>query len=163
MNLLLRLSASTLGAVVLLVAAWLAAHSCGLGVPELGLADLRALLAENRRGAALAHRSEALLSSCSAKRRVAQDLVEKRLTLSQAVAAFRQVEEARSEDVGQRPLRTGAAAEDGAVARSVLAWARAELEDLPAELRCAVLRRLEREFTEAFHEPFPYAAEALAE
>jgi hypothetical protein len=163
MKILFRLPIYALGAAVLFLGAWQVARGCGLALPDLGLADLRSLLAENRRREALMTRYEALLESSQGKRCVVLEVIDKGMTLRQATAQFRLLNESSGETTACVQLMTGSPTEDEALARSVLAWVRAELRERPAEQRDAVLGRLEAEFNEAFSPSHLDGGEIVAE
>jgi hypothetical protein len=150
MRTLLRLCV-LLVAVAALLGGWVAAHAVGLPVP--GLEGLRRLRAEGRRQEELGARNALLLGRCRAKRCVALELVEGRLTLRLAVAALRRLYDADAADLDGMLLLPGGATEEEALARSALSWASAEMDDRPAEQRAAVLGRLRAEFAELTARP----------
>jgi hypothetical protein len=142
------------GVTALLTGGWLAARWAGMALPDLGLTELRRLRAEDRRREALAGRCEALVESNRVKTRVARELIEQRLTLSEAAAEFRRLHEANGIDLQLLASWTGTASEEEALTHTIFAWVSAELMDGPADQRAAVLRRLEAEYADAFHHPY---------
>jgi hypothetical protein len=162
MRSLLRLSVCAVTTALLLLGVWSAARCASLPVPDLGLSDLRRLLAEEERGQALTWRCELLRESSAARQLVVHDLLDGRLTLQQAVVAFRRQSEANGADLDVLPSQTGAATLDGALARCVLSWANGEVGDCPTSPRRAALARLEAEYAAAFHRPYPYSNRPVA-
>jgi hypothetical protein len=151
---LLRLSAGALVAAALLLGGSLAAVA-GLAVLRLGLSDLGCLVAEERRHDELDARLRALQECHDGKRLVVEELLDGRLSLWQAVGAFRRLHEAAGDGL-RRPLpAVGGATVEESLARSVLAWAEAAQRDRPTAERAAVLRRLKAEFAAAFPPSVP--------
>jgi hypothetical protein len=151
---LLRISARALVATALLLGGSLSA-AAGLAVFHLGLDDLGRLVAEERRRDELDARMRALQECHDGKCLVVEELLDGRLSLREAVAAFRRLHEAAGDDL-RRPLPVvGGATVEESLARSVLFWAEGAQRDRPTAERAAVLRRLKAEFAEAFPPSVP--------
>jgi hypothetical protein len=162
MRRLLRLSVAVLSVAVLSFGGWIAARSAGLAVPDLGLNDLRRLVAEEERRDALAERAAALAEGNKARHEVVLELLDERLTLRQAVEEFRLLSATGGVSPELLMYSTGGATYDEALARSVLSWAKAELCERPADPRSAVLCRLQAEYAASFRHPYSPAEEHAA-
>ncbi len=101
----------------------------------------RWLLFEMRRSEALQHRLVEISHAMKIKRAVIDDLLAKRLTLPEAVEAFRQADELIDEDSRGLIAPYHTARTDAEVRRQVLAWTASQLGEDPRQIG-KILQRL---------------------
>jgi hypothetical protein len=144
------------GCVLLLCAAALARPLFGL---DPGLGALSTLADTQARGDELDRRNRAGEERVKRKQAVTEEVLARHLTLLQAAAAFRQIDEdAAAEVAGTEPRRNDGPT-DRDFCRQVLLWVRGELNAIPDP---SLLAELEAEFVRLFGEAPNYLDTAPA-
>jgi hypothetical protein len=142
----------TLLAAVPVAAACSPAHwytDLGLDVWNLGELE-RIRIREKQREAELIRQDEAALRRLEAKGAVVQDLLAGRMTLFEAVAWFKDVNDTYPEVPGDHGTYFSADSEEENLCRQVLAWVEAEVNRLPPGRRTALTNRLRGELWAPF-------------
>jgi hypothetical protein len=110
-------------------------------LPEL----YRHIEQENQRRAGLDIRGQVVIDRIAAKEAVIEDLIADRLSLKEAVARFRSLNEAALGHGGDARRICSDAPRDESSCHQVLSWVKAALTDVPAEHAEEVCRHLHEE------------------
>jgi hypothetical protein len=161
MTIVLRACASLAAAVLVLLGA--AAAARGLGF-EFGLGDVVEVARQKELAQDLERRTRTVRARNEGKQRVTAQVIEGRLTLLQAAAEFRRLQERLRAEGGGDDMGLDDLSDEG-LSVNVLLWARAELTNDPR--RDVRLGELEGEFAARFRhapalDPEP-PSESLAE